>query len=108
MIKIEISLDQINYGEIANTFIPMLIDRLSSREDSGRIMQILNGLDKLPGSLAKTALNSLPEAAKEEMVVYFLEKYKDKIIDSINGFADENQISAEINKLKISREPKMH
>lgn len=108
MIKIEISLDQVNYGEIANTVIPMVIDRLSAREDSGRIMQILNGLDKLPGSLAKTALNSLPENAKEEMAVYFLDKYKDKIMDFINGFAEENQISAEIDRIRISREPKIH
>ncbi len=108
MIKIEISLDQVKYGEIANTVIPMVIDKLAAREDSGRFMQILNGLDQLPGSLAKTALNSLPESAKEEMTVYFLDKYKGKIMDFINGFADENQISAEIEKIKISREPKVH
>lgn len=104
MIKIEISLDQIDYGEIADTFIPVVIDRLSSKEDSGRMIQILNGLDKLPGSLAKSVLNSLPESAKEDMAVYFMEKYKDRIIDFINTFAEENQIKAEVDRIKISRE----
>jgi len=42
------------------------------------------------------------------MAVYFLDKYKDKIMDFINGFAEENQISAEIDRIKISREPKIH
>ncbi|MGB8451134.1 MAG: hypothetical protein WCD89_02275 [Anaerocolumna sp.] len=108
MIRIEISLDQIKYGEIADTFIPIVIDKLSSKEDSGRLIQILNGLDKLPGSVAKTALNTLPESVKEEIAVYFMEKYKDGIIDFINAFAEENQIKAEVDGIRISRESKSH
>lgn len=107
MIKIEISLDKINYGEIADTFIPVLIDKLSSKEESGRFIQILNGLDGIPGSLARTALNTLPEHVKEEMAVYFMDKYKDKIIDFVNDFAEENQIKAEVDHIKILREPKI-
>lgn len=106
MIKIEVLLDEINYGEIADTLIPVIIDRLSEREDSGKLIQILNGLDKLPGSIAKTALNTLPESVKEEVAVYFLEKYKDKMIEFINAFAEENQIQAEVSGIKITKEPR--
>jgi len=104
MINIEILLDQIKYGEIADTLIPIVIDKLSEREDSGRLIQILNGLDKLPGSIAKTALNSLPESVKEEIAVYFLERYKNNIIEFINAFAEENKIEAKVGGIRISRE----
>ena len=106
MIKIEVLFDKINYGEIADTIIPVIIDRLSEREDSGKLIQILDGLDKLPGSIAKTALNTLPESVKEEAAVYFLEKYKDKMKEFINTFAEENQIQAEVSGIKVTKEPK--
>ncbi len=106
MIHIEISLDRVNYGEVAEALIPIVIDKLSEKEDSGRLTQILNGLDKLPGSIAKSALNSLPESVKEEIAVYFLDKYKDNIIEFINAFAEENQIKAEVGDIRIYREPK--
>ncbi len=108
MIKIEILLDQIKYGEIADTLIPIVIDKLSSKEDSGRLIQILDGLDKMPGSIAKVALNSLPDSVKEEVAVYFLDKYKENIMEFINDFAEENQIEAEISEIKIERESKSH
>lgn len=106
MIRVDISLDQIDYGEIADTFIPVIIDKLSAREDAGKLIQILNGLDKLPGTLAKTVLNSLPENAKEEIAVYFLDKYKDKIIETANEFAKVNKVKGKVKKIKISREVK--
>jgi hypothetical protein len=62
----------------------------------------------MPGSIAKAALNALPENVKEEMAVYFIEKFKDNIKESMNAFAEENQIKAEVNGIKISREPKCH
>jgi len=106
VIKVDISLDRIDYGEIADTFIPVIIDKLSAKENAGRLIQILKGLDDLPGALAKTVLNSLPENAKEELVVYFLEKYKDKIIEAVNEFARVNQVKVKIGEIKVSREPK--
>ncbi len=108
MIKIEILLDQIKYGDIADTFIPIVIDKLSEKEDSGRLIQILNGMDKLPGSIAKSALNALPDNVKEEIAVYFLDKYKDNLIEFINDYAEENEIKAEVSGIKITREPKFH
>ena len=35
MIKISFYLTDIEYGEIAEKFLPMVIERLSDREDSG-------------------------------------------------------------------------
>ncbi len=106
MIRIEISLENIKYGEIADTLLPIIIDKMSAREDSGRLIQILNGLDKLPGAIAKSALNSLPEGVKEDVAVYFMEKYKDNIVDFINTFAEEKEIKAEISGIRIVRESK--
>lgn len=108
MIKIEILLDEIQYGEIADTLIPIIIDKLSSKEDAGRLIQILDGLDKRPGIVAKAALNLLSENFKEEMAVHFMEKYKDNIKEAINAFAEVNQIKAEVDGIRISRAPKCY
>jgi hypothetical protein len=108
MIKIEISLDQINYGEIADTVIPFVIDKISSREDAGKFIQLLDGLDELPGSLAKTALDVLPEKLKEEMTVYFIDKYKEGIREVINNLAKENKIMAEVSKIRVCRESRQN
>ena len=103
MIKISFYLTDIEYGEIAEKFLPMVIERLSDREDSGRLIQILSGIGELPGAMAKTALHALPDAVKEELTVYFLEKYQEKLTEKMNGFMEENQIRVHMEQMEIER-----
>ena len=53
--------------------------------------------------MAKTALNALPDAVKEELAVYFLEKYQEKLTEKMNGFMEENQIRVHMEQMEIER-----
>jgi len=103
MLKIEILLGNIQYGDIAEKLLPKVIENVSKKENSGRLAKILDEIKNMSGKLAKGVLNSLSDAVKEEILVYFIEKYRPTIITSVNQLAKDNEIQVEVKNINITR-----
>ena len=75
--ELKLKVNRINYGNLAEKFLPMLSDKLAKEE--GAIPRLLSKLAELSPGMAKGMLNVLPDETKDEMVVYLINKNKQQI-----------------------------
>lgn len=73
MFKLELIIKDVNYDEIADKVIPIVIEKYSKNgEKTNKIVKILAGMKGLPTKLAKAALAVLPQNTKDEIAVHFI------------------------------------
>lgn len=103
MIKLEIIIDNIEYGEIAEKVIPIVLQKLSEKEDRSRLVKILSNVNGLSNKVAKVTLSLLSQDCKDDLAVYFLSDYKEEIVDYANQFIKANQIAIEVSEINIEK-----
>jgi hypothetical protein len=97
--ELKLKVNRINYGNLAEKFLPMLSDKLAKEE--GAIPRLLSKLAALSPGMAKGMLNVLPDETKNEMVVYLINKNKQQILDGFARYMREQGIDIEIGDLSI-------
>ncbi len=104
MIKLEVMIKDVDYGDIADKVIPVVLQKLSEKGDkTSKLAKVLGGMKGLPNKIIKAALAVLPQQTKDELAVYFLSEYKEDIISYVNKLAEDKQISVEIDQVNIER-----
>jgi len=104
MIKVEIKIRDVDYGDIADKVIPMVLQKLNDKDEkTSKLVKILAGMKGLPNKIVKAALSVLPQQTKDELAVHFLSEYKADIVTYINRMAEEKQIAIEIEEVSIER-----
>lgn len=104
MFRVEFIIKDVNYDEIADKVIPIVIKKYSDKGDkSSKVARILAGMKGLPAKLAKAALAVLPQQTKDEMTVHFITEFKEDIISSINSVVKENGIAVKVEDMKIEK-----
>ena len=97
--ELKLKVNRINYGNLAEKFLPMLSDKLAKEE--GAIPRLLSKLAELSPGMAKGMLNVLPDETKDEMVVYLINKNKQQILNGFARYMKEQGIDIEIGYLSI-------
>ena len=97
--ELKLKVNRINYGNLAEKFLPMLSDKLAQEE--GAIPRLLSKLAELSPGMAKGMLNVLPDETKDEMVVYLINKNKQQILNGFARYMKEQGIDIEIGDLSI-------
>ena len=97
--ELKLKVNRINYGNLAEKFLPMLSDKLAKEE--GAIPRLLSKLAALSPGMAKGMLNVLPDETKDEMVVYLIKKNKQQILNGFARYMKEQGIDIEIGDLSI-------
>jgi hypothetical protein len=97
--ELKLKVKRINYGNLAEKFLPLLSDKLAKEE--GAIPRLLSKLAALSPGMAKGMLNVLPDETKNEMVVYLINKNKQQILDGFARYMKEQGIDIEIGDLSI-------
>ena len=97
--ELKLKVKRINYGNLAEKFLPMLSDKLAKEE--GAIPRLLSKLAALSPGMAKGMLNVLPDETKDEMVVYLINKNKQQILNGFARYMREQGIDIEIGDLSI-------
>ena len=97
--ELKLKVNRINYGNLAEKFLPMLSDKLAKEE--GAIPRLLSKLAALSPGMAKGMLNVLPDETKDEMVVYLINKNKQQILNGFARYMKEQGIDIEIGDLSI-------
>lgn len=104
MIKLEILIRDVDYGDIADKVIPVVLQKLSEKEDkTNKLVKVLSGMKGLPNKIVKAALAVLPQQTKDELAVYFLSEYKEDIVSYVNRMAEDKQIAIEVEEVKIEK-----
>ena len=92
MIKIEITLDNIQYGEILEQLLPYI-----SSAQTGELGYVAAGIRKF----GRASVDMLPESAKEKMAVSVLNSYKDRLRHNLETSMKQNGVAADIREIKI-------
>ncbi len=104
MIKLEIMIKDVDYGDIADKVIPVVLQKLSEKGDkTSKLAKVLAGMKGMPNKIVKAALSVLPQQTKDELAVYFLSEYKEDIISYVNRMAEDKQIAIEIEEVNIEK-----
>jgi hypothetical protein len=102
MIKLEITLKEIDYNTLIGNILPKLLISMSGTEDkTGKLAQLLLGMEDVPNKMLDAALGVLPQDAKDDLLIRMLSIYKEDILKQINNLAKEQQIAAEVSDLKV-------
>ena len=92
MIKIEITLDNIQYGEILEQLLPYI-----PASQAGELGYVADGMRKF----GKASVDMLPEGVKEKMAVAVLNGYKDRFRRNLETSMKQNGVAADIREIKI-------
>lgn len=95
--KISFEVNEIDYGALAELFLPMLREKLEEKDGMG----ILSKIAGMPPSLAAKMVNILPQDTKDDLAVMLVNKNKEKIMNSILEYAESKGLSFQINEFEV-------
>lgn len=99
MVEIKITLDEIDYSGIAEVILPIVQEKYADRlAGFGGLLKDA----KLPASVVSAALSAMPQHVKDELAVYLVNKYEDKIISTIEKTADDRGIRLNVLALDVN------
>jgi hypothetical protein len=105
MVKLEVSLRDIDYNSVPEQLVMKLLDNLSQKPDkSGKLAQILLSLGDAPGKMVSAALSVLPQEAKDQLLVELSAVYQEEMIESLNHVLEQQGFSALVSKIKLIKE----
>lgn len=92
--------DEINYKQIIEKLLPMIIESLSKREDKqGEFIRYLAGMGSLPLIMSEAALSTISQRTKDEMITAIINIYQEDVVKAVNRLLTENEITSEISSL---------
>lgn len=97
--EIRIIVDEINYSDVVTKCLPLVRDKLKEKE--GTLPKVVSGLANLPPSMAAAMLDKLPKETKDEVAALLINKNKDKLIETAEGYAAKNNIALKISDLVV-------
>jgi hypothetical protein len=107
MLKIEITLGDIDYEKSAN-LAPKLFDQLTKLKGSaGKAARFmlsqgeLTGNGELPVNIIMAAIGAIPVSQRDELAAGILSEYRKEIKKALNELIVRNNIQAEIRDIKI-------
>lgn len=106
LIRIVIDIDIIDYVASMEHLLPQIIHRLTQMKDSsGRIGKLLLDMKESPIKMMKGAIEAIPAEERDELVTAILTEYKIELRNLLNSIILKNNITAEINAIKIENHP---
>lgn len=97
IIRLDIEIDKIDYGQTAVNLMPLSLGKLSSEDSkAGRIVAITTKQYKLIERMLKSAFSDLKDDEKDELLVSVLKEFRKEILDTANQAIAKNEIVAEI------------
>ena len=97
--KITLELTEIDYGALAEQFLPLVRDKLAEKD--GTIAGLLAKVAGMPPNIVGRMVDILPQESKDEIAVMLVNKSKDKIISMITKYAKKNGVSFEIMQFDV-------
>jgi hypothetical protein len=102
MVKLEVLLNEIDYNSLITNVLPKILKSMSGADDkTGKLAQLLIGMEEVPNKMLNAALDVLPRKSKDDLLISILSIYKEDIVKYINILATQQQISAEVSEIKL-------
>lgn len=92
--EIKIKIDKIDYAALVEAVLPIVKNKL--KDMNGPIPALLNGVVGLPSGILEAVVNGLPQETKDQMAVFLINSYKEKILSTAEHFGAENGVDLKI------------
>lgn len=102
MIEIKIKVSDADYGTAIEAYLPVVMEKMSEKEDAGFITRMVGKNSSLSTAVIKAALSVMPQSKKDEIAVACLERYKEDITKNILDFAKDKGLSFRLEDIQIS------
>ena len=96
MIELKILVDDIDYNSLTELLGPLLAEKLEKDGKGGILGGVLSGNRNMAVSMARTLLNTMPQAKKDELVVQLINKNRDKLLQKGRALAAKNGVRLQL------------
>ena len=96
MIELKILVDDIDYNSLTELLVPLLAEKLEKDCKGGILGGVLSGNRNMAVSVARTLLNTMPQAKKDELVVQLINKNRDKLLQKGGALAAKNGVRLQL------------
>lgn len=103
MLEMTVLISEVDYSTISERVIPMLLEKTRDGDENNRIGALLARFAKLPEKAAAAALSVLPQSAKDDIAMYLIRTYDQKVLCAIENFFRSNRIPLCINSIAVER-----
>lgn len=102
MLKLELTVKDINYNQLIRNFLPKLLNGMAQQEEKQReLAKVFLELKEAPIMMLTAAFDILTQEEKETLTTKLLNLYSEEIMEVLNKKAEEQGISAEVAMLRF-------
>lgn len=98
MIKLELTLDNIDYDDLIDRYLPLVRDHLQASSNPVALL-LSNGMSS---AMAKKIVHTLPQQKKDELATELINANKKKLLSKATTLAEEQNISVNVVDLGAS------
>lgn len=98
MIKLEIDMDDLNYENLVDRYLPMVAEELRGSGNPGAMLFS----DGLPACMAKKIIGGLPQDKKDALAADLLNAYSKELRDTAAAYAAQNGVDITILNIHAS------
>ena len=96
MLELKILIDDVDYNSLTALLVPLLAEKLEKDGKGGILGGVLSGNRDMAVSMARTLLNTMPQAKKDELVVQLINKNRDKLLQKGRALAAKNGVRLQL------------
>ncbi len=102
MLKLEVTFDEINYGELVSGLIPMILENLSSRDEKSKeVANLINGLGDAPARMLTAAFSELPGQDINKLLSGIFSIYREDVLKIINDKLKEQKLTGSVTDIRL-------
>ncbi len=102
MLKLEVTFDEINYGELVSGLIPMILENLSSRDEKSKeVANLINGLGDAPARMLTAAFSELPGQDINKLLSGIFSIYREDVLKIINDKLKEQKLTGAVTDIRL-------
>ncbi|MDF2589542.1 MAG: hypothetical protein K0S41_3383 [Anaerocolumna sp.] len=99
MLKIELTLSEINYNELVERMIPTMLENLEKKDS--KIATILSDMGNIPVQMITAALNVLTQEQKNELIAKIVATYNEDISKAVSETMKKQHIAVDIKDILV-------
>jgi hypothetical protein len=101
MLKAVMSINNVDYGAVAKTVIPLIIEKKKGEADAGKLITVLSKLKGLSGKAAAAALMVLPQSTKDDIAISVIQSHEKEILEKVNAFMKDKNLLISVSDIQI-------
>lgn len=104
MLELIIKIKNVDYSSISNKVIPLFLEKQSHKVELGKTIKLLSKFKNLSATAASTALMILPQTVKDDVAVFIVKSYDEKIAQEVNSLMQKKNVNLTIKEISVVKE----